>query len=243
MPLTIAYNKSIGYYGCYQHDKEGYRIARHGEIKGPKGSREEIVYADYAYEGSYNAIKIIGHNTGHQYYRKGIYHGYIVIHDKELMEYGVKLGADVPYCIMGGTALSEGIGEILTPVNHLKGVKVVIATPNVSVSTPWAYKSLVLDEKTVHPDTEIMLEAVANNDIDKLAKNAYNVLETVVAKEYKEIGALEEMMCEKGALGSIMSGSGPTVFGIFDDEEKAESACKEIKEKNHCRCCYLTEFI
>ncbi|MBQ3061486.1 MAG: 4-(cytidine 5'-diphospho)-2-C-methyl-D-erythritol kinase [Lachnospiraceae bacterium] len=163
--------------------------------------------------------------------------------DKELMEYGVKLGADVPYCIMGGTALSEGIGEILTPVNHLKGVKVVIATPNVSVSTPWAYKSLVLDEKTVHPNTEIMLEAVANNDIDKLAKNAYNVLETVVAKEYKEIGALEETMCEKGALGSIMSGSGPTVFGIFDDEEKAESACKEIKEKNHCRCCYLTEFI
>lgn len=171
----------------------------------------------------------------------GLFH--LNLSDKELMEYGVKLGADVPYCIMGGTALSEGIGEILSPLNHLKGGVLIIATPNLSVSTPWAYKSLVLDENTVHPDTEAMLQAVADNDMCGLAKNAYNVLESVVAKEYKEIGALENMMIEGGALGSIMSGSGPTVFGLFDDKENALAVYNEIKEKTDCRNCYLTEFI
>lgn len=163
--------------------------------------------------------------------------------DKELMEYGVKLGADVPYCIMGGTALSEGIGEILTPLNHLKGGNLVIATPDVEVSTPWAYKSLVLDENTIHPNTEAMLQAVADADISGLAKHAYNVLESVVAKEHKKIGILENIMNEGGALGSIMSGSGPTVFGIFDDKENALAVYKEIKDKTDCRNCYLTEFI
>lgn len=159
-----------------------------------------------------------------------------------LMERGVKLGADVPYCIVGGTALCEGIGEVITPLNPLAGVYLVIATPNVNVSTPWVFKNLKLNEETIHPDTKLMLKAVEDMDMKLLAENMYNVLETVTAGEYKEIGELEAIMKNGGALGSIMSGSGPTVFGIFEDKDKACGVSAHIKENGKCRICYVTEF-
>ncbi len=162
--------------------------------------------------------------------------------DNELMEYGVTLGADVPYCIMGGTALSEGIGEILTPLKSLKGSNLVIATPDISVSTPWVYNNLVLNEDTKHPDTKLMLKAVEDGDIRLLAENMYNVLETVTKNKHTQIGELEQIMLSGGAMGSIMSGSGPTVFGIFDSREKAEKISENIKSRNMCRNVYVTSF-
>lgn len=162
--------------------------------------------------------------------------------NKALMERGVKLGADVPYCVVGGTALCEGIGEILTPLKQLTGMHLVIATPDVNISTPWVFKRLVLNENTIHPDTKLLLKAVDDGDMKLLAGNMYNVLETVTASEYKEIGELENIMKNGGALGSIMSGSGPTVFGIFEDESKALAVYDAIKENGGCRSCYITEF-
>ncbi len=162
--------------------------------------------------------------------------------NKALMERGVKLGADVPYCVVGGTALCEGIGEVITPLNPLTKGHLVVATPDVNVSTPWVYKNLTLNEATVHPDTKLMLKAVENEDIKLLAKNMYNVLETVTGAEHKVIGELENAMMEGGALGSIMSGSGPTVFGIFNDESKAKAVYAAIMESGQCRSCYVTRF-
>ena len=162
--------------------------------------------------------------------------------DKALMERGVKLGADVPYCVIGGTALCQGIGEVITPLSPLTKGHLVVATPDVNVSTPWVYKNLILNENTIHPDTELMLKAVKDENIELLAKNMYNVLETVTAKEYGVITKLENIMKDGGALGSIMSGSGPTVFGIFDDESKAKAVYSAIKENAECRSCYITQF-
>jgi 4-diphosphocytidyl-2-C-methyl-D-erythritol kinase len=162
--------------------------------------------------------------------------------DKALMERGVKLGADVPYCVIGGTALCQGIGEVITPLSPLTKGHLVVATPDVNVSTPWVYKNLILNENTIHPDTELMLKAVKDENIELLAKNMYNVLETVTAKEYGVITKLENIMKDGGALGSIMSGSGPTVFGIFDDESKAKAVYSTIKENVECRSCYITQF-
>ena len=158
------------------------------------------------------------------------------------MERGVKLGADVPYCVLGGTALCQGIGEVFTPLKPITQGYLVVATPDVSVSTPWAYKNTVLNEDTVHPNTELLLKAVEAGDIKLLAENMYNVLEVVTSHEYKEIGKLENIMKDGGALGSIMSGSGPTVFGIFDEESKAEEVYEAIKKDEFCRSCYVTEF-
>lgn len=162
--------------------------------------------------------------------------------DEELMKRGVRLGADVPYCIMGGTALSEGIGEVLTPLKSLEGECVVVATPDINVSTPWVYNNLVLNENTIHPNTKLMLEAVKTNNIKLLAENMYNVLESVTAKEYKEIREIEDIMLSKGAYNSIMSGSGPTVFGIFPNEESALEAYNYINDNTKCRSCYITKF-
>ena len=162
--------------------------------------------------------------------------------DKALMERGVKLGADVPYCVVGGTALCEGIGEVITPLKPLTKGHLVVVTPDVNVSTPWVYKNLVLNDETIHPDTELMLKAVEDGDIKLLAENMYNVLETVTKPAHEVIGDLEKIMMDGGALGSIMSGSGPTVFGIFDDESKAEVVCAKIKSDGQCRSCYVTSF-
>lgn len=158
---------------------------------------------------------------------------------RQLMERGVKLGADVPYCIMRGTVLSEGIGEILTPVPSLPDCHILIAKPPVSVSTKHVYEHLKLDEVEKHPDIDGMVEALRRNDLYGVAQRMENVLETVTIPEHPAIQQIKDMMVKEGALNALMSGSGPTVFGIFDDREKGMKARDLLRKSSLARQIYL----
>ncbi len=140
---------------------------------------------------------------------------------EELMELGLALGADVPYCILGGTALAEGIGEVLTPLRGLPKTWMVLVKPEIDVSTRWVYTHLVLDTLANRPDIDAMVRAVELGDISAVAKGLGNVLENVTANRYPIINSIKERLTKAGALGSAMSGSGPTVFGIFKDRAAA----------------------
>lgn len=159
---------------------------------------------------------------------------------RQLMERGVKIGADVPYCIMRGTVLAEGIGEKLTPLPPMPSCKVVVAKPQISVSTKFVYENLKLDEVAAHPDIDILLEGIHEGDLHKVAANMGNVLETVTIPHYPVIAKIREEMMRLGALNAMMSGSGPTVFGLFDDDELAERAYSELREGSLARQVYLT---
>ena len=156
--------------------------------------------------------------------------------DQELMELGVKLGADIPYCIMGGTALSEGIGEKLTKLPQLSETVVLVAKPPIAVSTKEAYgdfDGLLESGKWIdRPDVDGQVDAIYSGDILKTASYCKNVLEQVTGGKHPEIQRLEEVMKKCGALNAIMSGSGPTVFGIFSNLQDAERAYNEIETNN-----------
>lgn len=161
--------------------------------------------------------------------------------EKDLMDIGVKLGADVPYCIMARTALSEGIGEKLTPINPLPSCSVLVAKPPISVSTGMVYKNLKCDELKIHPDVDGMIEALSKEDLKGVALRMDNVLESVTVKLHPEIEELKRIMKDKGALNAIMSGSGPTVFGIFEDKVMAKDAGDYIIKKGLSDEVYVTE--
>ena len=159
---------------------------------------------------------------------------------KELMERGVKLGADIPYCLMRGTALSEGIGEELTPLPQIPQCHVLIAKPGISVSTAFVYQNLNLSGLAKHPDIDGMLECLRTKDLKGICDRLENVLETVTIKEYPIIEEVKKHLMDQGAMGALMSGSGPTVFGIFDDEDKAKKAFEDMKASGLARQIYLT---
>lgn len=166
---------------------------------------------------------------------------------RELMERGVKLGADVPYCIMRGTALSEGIGEILTELPPTPQCHIVLAKPQVSVSTKVVYGKLRANELTPeqHPDIDGMRQAIEDGSLDGVIKRLGNVLELVTIPDHPEIGAIKEIMMAEGADGALMSGSGPTVFGIFKDGDAAKQAYEALKKADGGRLArqvYLTRF-
>ena len=162
---------------------------------------------------------------------------------QQLMERGVKLGADVPYCVLGGTAIARGIGEVLTPLPTPPQCHVIIAKPPISVSTAYVYGHIRPDEITKRPDIEQMTLAIKEQDLNKLSDLLYNVMEEVTVSEYPVIEKLKSIMLENGALNSIMSGSGPTVFGLFDDRKKAQAAMKALDSKELTEQLYLTKFI
>ncbi|WP_105617563.1 4-(cytidine 5'-diphospho)-2-C-methyl-D-erythritol kinase [Vallitalea okinawensis] len=147
----------------------------------------------------------------------------------QLAEFGKQIGADVPYCIMRGTALAEGIGEQLTPLKAFPDCYVVLAKPDIKVSTPWVYKNLQLQNVDKHPETDHLIEEIEKNNLKSIANQLCNVLEEVTIKEYPVINEIKRTLIEQGALGSLMSGSGPTVFGLFDDKNKAKEAVAYIK--------------
>ena len=148
-----------------------------------------------------------------------------------LMERGVRLGADVPYCIMRGTALSEGIGEILTPLPPMPKCTILIAKPGISVSTKFVYENLHANDlkPEQHPDVDSMIEAMRQKDLGLLCSRMGNVLETVTIPAYPVINEIKRTMMDNGAIGSMMSGSGPTVFGIFDSPVAAKQAVKAVR--------------
>lgn len=158
---------------------------------------------------------------------------------EDLMKRGVKIGADVPYCVMRGTALAEGIGEKLTPLPQMPPCYIVIAKPKISVSTKFVYGNLKANELTEHPDIDAQIKALYAGDLKALCENMGNVLETVTIPAYPVIGEIKRTMLEYGAVGSLMSGSGPTVFGIFEKQEDARKAYEMLKGEDGTRQVYL----
>lgn len=153
---------------------------------------------------------------------------------------GVKIGADVPYCIMRGTALAEGIGDVLTELPAIPDCSIVIAKPDVRVSTKYVYTHLKLDENTLHPDIDAQIEAVRAGDLKGMCACCGNVLESVTETAYPKITALKKMMLESGALASMMSGSGPSVFGIFEDRSKAQAVYEQLRGRADGMQVFLT---
>ena len=148
---------------------------------------------------------------------------------KELMERGVKIGADVPYCLMRGTALAEGIGEELTELPQMMRCPVLIAKPPISVSTKYVYEHLDAIEDPVHPDIDAMIADITAGDLHALGSHMGNILEDVTIQKYPVIAQIKELMRQNGAVVSMMSGSGPTVFGFFDDEETLQRAKRAVE--------------
>lgn len=159
---------------------------------------------------------------------------------EELMERGVTLGADVPYCIMRGTVLAEGIGEILTPLPAMPKCQIVVAKPPVSVSTKMVYEKLDSHRIEDHPDIDGIIDGLKEEDLKKVADCMGNVLEKVTVEAYPVIEKIKQCMKEGGALNAMMSGSGPTVFGIFEDRKQAKKAAARIKETRLAKQVYVT---
>lgn len=149
-------------------------------------------------------------------------HGNILT-DSELHKIGASLGADVPYCFNGGTQIAEGIGEILTPLSAMPDAYILLVKPQINVSTAAIYEQIDSAPISIRPDTEAMKRALSEQDINGIAQNLCNVMETVTEKMYPIIGGIKRKMIMNGALGAVMSGSGPTVFGIFDDYKTAKT--------------------
>ena len=161
---------------------------------------------------------------------------------KELMERGVKIGADVPYCIVRGTALAEGIGEKLTHLPPAPAGYVLIAKPGIHVSTKFVYTNLKANELESHPDIDGQIQAIRSGDLKKVAELCGNVLETVTIPAYPVIEEIKDVMKKGGALNACMSGSGPTVFGLFDDREKAKAVYETLYGGELAKQVYLTTF-
>lgn len=160
---------------------------------------------------------------------------------KELMVRAVKIGADVPYCVMRGTALAEGIGEKLTPLPAMPKCHILIAKPRVYVSTKFVYGNLRVNELESHPDIDGQIEALKDGDIKRLAARMGNVLETVTIPEYPVIDKIKKIMLDNGALNAMMSGSGPTVFGLFEREEAARNAYRILQAGEEAKQIYLVQ--
>lgn len=158
----------------------------------------------------------------------------------ELMERGVKIGADVPYCIMRGTALAEGIGEKLTRLSPMPPCHVLIGKPGINVSTKFVYGNLDLKKVKTHPDIDAIRDAIERGDLHGVARNMGNVLELVTCPAYPVIEEIKELMMREGALNAMMSGSGPTVFGLFDDQETAKKAYEKLRDSGLARQTFLT---
>lgn len=159
---------------------------------------------------------------------------------EELMKRGVSLGADVPYCIMRGTVLAEGIGEILTPLPPMPRCQIVVAKPPVSVSTKMVYEKIDSRRIVEHPDIDGIIEGLKEGDVTKIASRMGNVLEQVTVEEYPVIDKIKRLMNEGGAKGAMMSGSGPTVFGIFTEKSLAKKAALKIREAGLAKQVYVT---
>lgn len=159
---------------------------------------------------------------------------------KELMEIGKELGADVPYCILRGTALAEGIGEVLTPLPPFPDCTVLVAKPPINVSTATVFGSFDMNKVEKRPDNGKMIELIKAKDLEGICRNMCNVLESVTIKNYPIIADVKKEMLDNNAIGSMMSGSGPTVFGFYHDYKSALKGLRAIKSKFHFKEVYIT---
>ncbi|WP_298845849.1 4-(cytidine 5'-diphospho)-2-C-methyl-D-erythritol kinase [Clostridium sp.] len=153
----------------------------------------------------------------------------IDVNVNELIKLGVKIGADVPYCIMGGTALCEGIGEIITPLKPFKNQILVLVKPNFGVSTKEVFKNLDVTKIFKHPDTDAIIKAMEDENLENVCNGMKNLLENVTLRKYPVLKRIKEDMIKMGATGAMMSGSGPTIFAFFDDMLKAQKCYDKFK--------------
>ena len=158
-----------------------------------------------------------------------------------LMELGLKLGADVPFCVMRGTALAEGIGEKLTALPPMPKCPILIAKPAISVSTKRVYEQLRLTEMTEHPRIDLLIENLKKKNLKGIAENMGNILETVTEKEFPVIREIKRLMKETGALGAMMTGSGPAVFGIYHNEKEIRKAYDALKQSGLAKNVYTSD--
>ena len=159
---------------------------------------------------------------------------------QQLMERSVAIGADVPFCVLRGTALAEGIGEVLTPLPPLPKCFVLIAKPPINVSTKFVYTNLRANELTWHPDIDGQIQALRDGDLEEVCRKMGNVLENVTIPAYPIISTIKEKMLQCGAVNAMMSGRGPTVFGIFSEREQAEKAAELLREEEKIRQVFVT---
>ena len=151
------------------------------------------------------------------------------VDDQELMKLGVKIGADVPFCMIGGTALCEGIGDIITPLAPFKNQILVLVKPNFGVSTKEVYKNLDISKIFKHPDTEGLIKAMEEEKLIDVCNGMKNLLENVTLRKYPVLKRIKEDMVRMGSMGAMMSGSGPTIFAFFDDMLKAQRCYDKFK--------------
>ena len=161
--------------------------------------------------------------------------------EEELMKRAVKVGADVPYCVMRGTALAEGIGEKLTRLPEVPKCYVLIGKPGINVSTKLAYENLHLDQIQSHPDIDGMISDIENQDLHSLTAKMQNVFEPGIISQYPVIQEIKDLMEANGALKAMMSGSGPTVFGIFDDRSKLREATEALRNSHLAKTVFATQ--
>ena len=159
---------------------------------------------------------------------------------EELMKRAVQVGADVPYCVMRGTALAEGIGEKLTRLPDLPGCYILIGKPGINVSTRTAYENLDLNEIRRRPDIDGMICDIKNKDLYSMTGKMENVFEPGIMAKYPVIREIRDLMEKQGALKAMMSGSGPTVFGIFDDAGKMQNAARALKKSGLAKTVFAT---
>ena len=159
----------------------------------------------------------------------------------KMMELGVRLGADVPYCVMRGTALAEGIGEKLTRITPVPHMWILIAKPQINVSTRLVYEQLDMGGIQKHPDIDGIIRAIEAQDVVRIAQSMGNVLENVTVPLYPVFETIKQDMLSHGAINAMMSGSGPTVFGIFPDEQTTLACQAFLKKKGDARQVYITE--
>lgn len=165
------------------------------------------------------------------------------VEDQRLMELGVRIGADVPYCIMGGTALAEGIGEKLTELPSPPDCWLVVAKPDINVSTKYVYEHLDAVGDFSHPDIDGMITALKEGSLGGIVKRLGNVLEQVTVEAYPIVDDIKNQLRASGALGALMSGSGPTVFGMFQDREQADTAALQLERQSLAGQVFVTNFV
>lgn len=158
----------------------------------------------------------------------------------EMLTIGGKFGADIPYCMIGGTALAEGIGDKITCLNPFPKCYIVIAKPTYSMSTASVYGNLKLNQIINRPNNKLIISAINNKDLNQISNNLCNVLETVTIAEYPHINLIKRKLIEKGALGALMSGSGPSVYGLFNNKVSAHNAMKYLKQGSIVKYAYVT---
>ena len=161
---------------------------------------------------------------------------------KELMKRGVAIGADVPYCVMRGTALAEGIGEKLTALPPAPDCYVLVGKPALNISTKQAYASLHLEKIARHPDIPSLVQGIRDQDLKAMAPYMENVFEPGITKENPVIGEIKELMLDNGALHAMMSGSGPTVFGLYESWAATQKAAGALRESQLARTVFATRF-